>query len=238
MSIMKHRNTNRFIVALSLLIVTAGSLRSDPTQQGRPPVMDPQGRFWVYRNGPLQPKMPFAPYGWMSDATNLSRVIQVDLECREHPNTTIKPPTPERDLCIRLKVTWAEATWASIAFISGTDKPPWWGETNSGGRYFNLGALPQKKLVFYARGSRDGDVIKAQIGALGDKPFGDSLAKPIISEDLKLTQEWKRFEIDLKPVPASDLAGICNGFGVLLELGSQSGSPAETQVYLDDIYFE
>jgi hypothetical protein len=135
-------------------------------------------------------------------------------------------------------VTWAEATWASIAFISGTDKPPWWGETNSGGKYFNLGALPQKKLIFYARGSRDGDVIKAQIGALGDKPFGDSLAKPIISEDLKLTQEWKRFEIDLKPVPASDLAGICNGFGVLLELGSQSGSPAETQVYLDDIYFE
>jgi hypothetical protein len=236
---MKHRHTNQFVLGLSLAIITATPVRSDPAAtQIHQPVLDSEGRFWIYRNGPLQPKMPFAPYGWMSDGTNLSKIIQIDLDCRDHPEAGIKPPRPERELCISLKVAWSEATWASVAFISGTDKPPWWGETNSGGKYYDLGALPQKRLVFYARGSRNGDVIKAQIGALGDKPFGDSLPKPIVTEELKLTQEWKRFEIDFKGTPAADLASICNGFGVVLELASQPGSPAETQVYLDNIYFE
>src|SRR5205085_2905093 len=109
-----------------------------------------------------------------------------DLECREHPNMAFKTAgTPERERCIRMKVTWGEATWASVAFISGPDKPPWWAETK-GGRYFNLAGLPKKKLVFFARGELGGESIKAQIGALGNKPFGDSLPKPISSDDLKL----------------------------------------------------
>jgi hypothetical protein len=236
---MKHRHANRFVLGLSLLALTASSVRSDPSAaQIHQPTLDSEGRFWVYRNGPLQPKMPFAPYGWESDGTNLSSIIHIDLDCRDHPSLAIKPPRPERELCISLKVIWSEATWASVAFISGTDKPPWWGETNSGGKYYNLGALPLKRLVFYARGGRAGDVIKAQIGALGDKPFGDSLAKPLVTQELKLDLEWKRFEVDLKGVSATDLASICNGFGVVLELGSQPGSPAETQIYLDNIYFE
>ena len=248
---MKHHNTNRFVVAVTLTVFAANFLRADaqtdagnphlraaPDSQLRQPAFDPQGFFWVYRNGATHPKMPFSPYGWMSDATNLSQVVQIDLECHDHPNAITKPPTPERERCIRLKVTWGEATWASVAFISGTDKPPWWGETNTGGRYYNLGALPKKKLVFYARGDKGGEVIKAQVGALGDKPFGDSLASPVISDDLKLTQDWKRFEIDLKDAPAAELAKICNGFGVVAEQATQPGSPGETQFYIDDVYFE
>src|SRR6185369_10777196 len=179
----------------------------------------------------------FTPYGWMSDGTNLSQIIQVDLDCRDHPNLVTKPPTPERESCILVKLTWGEATWASVGFISGPDKPAWWGDSNTG-RYYNLGALPQKKLVFYARGAKGGETIKAQIGALGDKPFGDSLGKPVSSDDLKLTQDWVRFEIDLKAAPTSELEKICNGFGVVAERASQPGSPAETQFYIDDVYFE
>jgi len=237
---MKYHKMKHAVIGLVMLTSALNALPAPPPapdSQVHPPTLDAQGRFWVYRNGTTHPKMPFTPYGWMSDATNLSQIIQTDVESRDHPNTIIKPPTPERDFCIRLKITWGEATWASVGFISGPDKPAWWGETNTG-RHYNFGALPKKKLVFYARGDKGSEVIKAQVGALGDKPFGDSLAKPIVSEELKLTLDWTRFELDLKGASNADLASICNGFGILVERESQSGSPLETQFYIDDVYLE
>jgi hypothetical protein len=235
---MKRFIMHQSILFLALFSLAVERIHAAPDLQVRQPSLDNDGRFWVYRNGPTHPPMPFSPYGWMSDATNLAQIFQVDLECRDHPNTVWKASgLPERDRCIRIKVSWGDAAWASIAFISGSDKPPWWGDTNTG-KYFNLGSLPKKKLVFYARGERGGEAIKAQIGVLGDKPYGDSLPKPIVSEELKLTQEWVRHEIDLKDVPNSDLAHICNGFSVFAERASQTGSGTETQFYIDDVYFE
>ena len=225
-------------VGFTVLTMVAKSGEAAPDLQGRSPAMDPQGHFWVYRNGTNQPFMPFVPYGWMSDATNLTQIIKVDLECRERPNAISKPSTAmERERCIKVQLTWGEASWASIAFISGPDRPPWWGQTKAG-RHYNLGSLPKKKLVFYARGERGGEIIKAQIGTLNGKPFGDSLEKPLASEELKLTKDWTRFEMDLKDVPVTELARICSGFGVLAERANQPDSPTETQFYLDDIYYE
>jgi len=233
---MKHLKMKQFVIGLGLLTATMNSLPGAPDSQVRQPTLDSQGRFWVYRNG-TQPKMPFSPYGWMSDATNLSQIIQIDIESHDHPNTVTKTMPPERDFCMRFKVTWGEATWASVAFISGSDKHAWWGETNTG-RHYNFGTLPKKKLVFYARGDKGGEVIKAQVGTLGGKPYGDSLTKPIVSEDLKLTQEWTRFELDLKTATNAELSSICNGFGVLVERDGQAGTPVETQFYVDDVYLE
>ena len=237
---MKPPSAYQSIIA-TLILFAAESVYAASDFQIRPPNLDSQGRFWVYRNGTNQPPIPFAPYGWMSDLTNpaqLTQLIQIDLECREHPNMASKTGGPaERERCIRMKVAWGEATWASVAFISGPDKPPWWGETK-GGRYFNLATLPRKKLVFFARGELGGESIKSQIGAIGGKPFGDSLSKPIISDELKLTKDWARYEVDLKDVPGPELSRICNGFGVLVERASQPGSPNETQFYVDDVYFE
>jgi hypothetical protein len=204
------------------------------------PTVDASGRFWVYRNGPSQPRMPFIPYGFMSDVTNnLPQMLRVDVESRDQPNAAFKPPPgrPERECCIQIKVAWDSASWAGVAFISGPDKPAWWGESNRG-RYYNLGNLPQKKLVFYARGERGGESIKVQIGVLGGKPFGDSLSKPIVSEELKLTSEWTRQEVDFKDVPNTELAKICNGFGIVADQASQPGPGTETKFYIDDIYFE
>jgi hypothetical protein len=241
---MKTKNTALFIVAIGACVLAAGYIWAAPDAapelRVRPPLFDAEGHFWVYRNGPMHPHMPFLPYGWMSDstATNLNQLIKVDLECRDHPNTIIKGATAsETDYCIRIKFTWQDATWCSVAFISGPDKPPWWGENNIG-RYYNLSSLPKKKLIFFARGEHGGESIQAQIGVLGQKPFGDSLPKPLLSEELKLTQDWARYEIDLNQIKASDLAHICNGFGVIAQLASQPGTPTETVVYIDDVYYE
>lgn len=235
---MRHPNAFQSVLTLAVLALAAGHLCAAPDLQIRPPVMDGEGRFWVYRNGPTQPRMPFLPYGWMSDTTNLTQLGQIDLESNDHPNTAIKTAgISEKEHCMRVKLVWGDATWASIAYISGPDKPAWWGETNRG-RYYNLSVLPKKKLVFHLRGDHGGEIIKVQMGVLGDKPFGDSLTKPIVSAEIKLTQAWVRYEIDLKDVPNAELANICNGFGVNVEHDSQPGNPTETQFFIDDVYFE
>jgi hypothetical protein len=222
-----------------LCLLVAGLLQAAPDMPVRQPVLDSEGRFWVYRNGLVHPPMPFLPYAWMSDVTNnMSKLISIDLECVDHPNEM--PATTrasETQCCLRTKITWGDATWASIAFISGPDKPPWWGENNRG-RHYDLSGLAKKKLVFFTRGEHGGEAIKVQIGVLGGKPYGDSLPQPFISDEMTLTQEWVRHEIDLKSIPGSELEHICNGFGVIVERSSQSGSPDETVFYLDDIYYE
>ena len=234
------KKTQSCKLALGFVICSlAAACFADPGFKVVPMATDTDGRFWVYRNGLTQPMMPFTPYGWMSDSTNLTGLINVDIECRERPNTVFKSTgIPEKERCIRIKVTWdVDATWASIAFISGPDKPAWWGDTNKG-KYYNLSTLAKKKLTFYARGEHGDEVIKTQIGALSGKPFGDSLAKPFVSDEVKLTKDWTRHEVDLSALPAAELAHVCNGFGVLVERASQTGSPTETIIYIDDVYFE
>ena len=204
-----------------------------------PPILDAAGRFWVYRNGGDKPRLPFLPYGWMSDASNATSVIKLDLETRNQTNAgTPATNTTETNRCINVSITWTPSvTWAGIAFISGPDSPAWWGDSNRG-RYFDLSSLPKKKLVYHVRADRDGGQIKIQLGVLGNRPFGDTLPSPIVGNPVTLTTKWERHEIDLHAVPAAELRRICNGFGVLVELGEQPSETTRTEFYLDDIYFE
>ncbi len=232
-----HRHLFTLLAGAAAVAGLAGWLRAADLKI-RPLTLDLEGRFWVYRNGPAQPLMPYSPYAWMSDSTNLSSLIHMDLECRDHPNMVFRTPSasePER--CIRVVLNWDDATWASVAFISGPDRPAWWGDSNSG-RYYNLNGLVKKKLVFYARGEHGDEVIKAQLGTLAGKPFGDSLKQPIVSDEIKLTQDWMRHEIDLGSEPSAELSRICCGFGFLVERSAQSGTVTNTTFYIDDVYFE
>jgi hypothetical protein len=233
------KKQNQLFVALALFTSASWTLCAAPDAQSLAPILDSQGRFWVYRNGPTQPRMPFVPYGWMSDVTNdLPRIIRVNLEYDNQPNIALRATgRQERERCIEIELNWETATWAGVAFISGPDKPPWWGESNRG-KYFNLGSLPKKKLSFYARGERGGETIKVQIGVLSGQPFGDSLSKPFVTEEIKLTPQWTRQEVDFATIPNPELAKICNGFAVVADQGSQPGPGTKTQFYIDDIYLE
>ncbi len=225
-------------IVAGILCLLGTELMQAADIQARQPTLDSQGRFWVYRNGLAHPPLPFSPYGWMSDVTNMTGLIKTDLECADHPNELeTASRTGEKERCIRAQIKWGDATWASIAFISGPDQPPWWGENNRG-RHYNLSGLALKKLVFYARGDHGGESIKVQFGVLGDKPYGDSMHKAFISDEIPLTNDWVRHEIDFKNISNAELEHICNGFGVTVVRSSQSGSSDTTVFYLDDIYFE
>jgi len=220
----------------ALCCLATGSLLAAELH-GEPPPLDKAGRFWVYRDGTANPRMPFSPYGWMSDAAP-SDVIQLDLECHDSPHVLDATTAANGDnTCLRLTVNWTNATWAAVSFISGPDKPAWWGNTN-GGTYYDLRKLHRKKLIAYLRGDKGGERVTVKLGILAQRPFGDSLAKPIASDLLELSTSWQRYELDLSAEPPEELSHICNGFGILLERSSQPGESTRTRIYLDNIYFE
>src|SRR5581483_5052204 len=75
-----HRHLFTLLAGAAAVAGLAGWLRAADLKI-RPLTLDLEGRFWVYRNGPAQPLMPYSPYAWMSDSTNLSSLIHMDLEC-------------------------------------------------------------------------------------------------------------------------------------------------------------
>jgi hypothetical protein len=234
--IVRHRKSMAILVILLCGILSAweSGLRIFP------PRLDPAGRFWIYRNDPNRPAMPFRPYGWMSDGP-ADKVISLDLECSSNPHLEAGQDVPSKDdVCMHVEMQWNLAVWAAIAFISGPDTPApgWWGDDKRGW-YYDLRGLKKKKLVFWARGEKGGEVIEVQMGILGKKkPFGDSVSKPFSGELPSLTKDWTRFEIDFSGIPVSELERVCSGFVIRAEWFNQPEPSLATRFYIDDVYLE
>ncbi len=218
------------LVSLLLLGLNCSSADFDI----RKPSLDGSGRFWLYTSGKGGATMPFVPYAWMPEQA--SQIMKMDAACVENPHVESGKATPE-DSCISVTVNWAPPYWCGVAFLSGPDRPQWWGE-DSRGWYYDLSGLKTKKLVFYARGVQGTERIQVKAGILGDKKYGDSLKFPAESRWLKLSKEWQRFELDLSGYRAEDLCRICNGFTFVLNKDQQADSNNRTQFFLDTIYFE
>jgi hypothetical protein len=208
--------------------------------------MDKESRFWVYRNGKENPLLRFIPYGWMPAEAATTKMMTLDLECRQDPHQEKQEPSlegqpappKEPPMCIAVRVNWKVPWWVGVAFISGPDDPQWWGEDDRGW-YYDLSRLQKKKLVFYARGETGKERIQVKAGILGDKLYGDSLKYPAQTKWLKLPTEWTKFELDLSKYKPDDLKHICNGFTFVLSADQQEDTNAvATQFYLDTIYFE
>ncbi len=122
-----------------------------------------------------------------------------------------------------------------MAFITGPDNPPFWGDRNISW-YYDLRGLKKKRLVFYARSDTNAR-IQVLVGLLSGKKFGDSLCEPVQTEWLELTPEWKQYQLDLSD-PELDISRICNGFTFRIDRDHQTHPALPVQFMLDDIYFE
>jgi hypothetical protein len=225
-----------------LLLFGVASLAAE--RDVRPPRVGDDGRFWVYKDGKNNPRLPFIPYAWMPAESG--KMMTLDLECQQNPHQEKQEtaqegqanPSPEPPMCIAVKVNWKTPWWVGVAFVSGPDDPQWWGEDDRGW-YYDLSGLKKKKLVFYARGETGKERIQIKAGILGNKPYGDSLKFPAQTKWLKLPTEWTKFELDLSKFKPEDLKYICNGFTFVLSVDQQEDSNVSTtQFYLDTIYFE
>jgi hypothetical protein len=155
-----------------------------------------------------QDKPPYAPSGWMGN----SKALKADRECADNPHTG--------KTCLRVDYRepdgWAGIVWQSPAGDWG-DKPGGW----------NLSGA--KRLAFWARGAKGGEVVSFEFGLLGaDKPFSDTAHGKL--PDVALTSEWREYQIELG---SDDLSRIKTAFSFVLK-----GQGKPVTFYLDDIRYE
>lgn len=162
----------------------------------------------IYIDGGQDVDMPYVPSGWMGNTDGL----EYDDACQDDPHGGTA--------CIR--VTYNDpAKWAGIVWQSPADD---WGDEPGG---FNLTGA--KKLTFWARGDKGGEVVEFKMGIIAkNRTFHDS--GTATSGKVKLTKDWKQYEVDLA---GKDLKCIKTGF-----VFSVTGKKEPIRFYLDDIRYE
>ncbi len=150
----------------------------------------------------------YIPAGWMGDAKSI----------KVNPAWTQNPHSGKT--CMRCDFE-ADKGWGGVVWQNPEGD---WGDR--GGGYDLSGA---KKLTFWARGEKGGELVGFEFGTLAKpKKFFDTGKGKL--EKVALTKDWQRYEID---VSAQDLTRIKTGFVWTL---ASSGEPIT--FYLDDIRWE
>ncbi len=154
------------------------------------------------------PDNHYIPSGWMGNAKS----VKMDDACTNNPHAG--------KTCLRFDYNEA-ADWAGVVWQDPIND---WGDQVGG---YNLTGA--KKLIFWARGEKGGEVINFKFGVLGaDKKYPDTDSGE--SGALKLTKEWQAHSIDLT---GKDLTRIKTGF-----VWTLAGQGMPVTFYLDDIRFE
>lgn len=155
----------------------------------------------------------YIPSGFMGDYGDL----RVSMRCYVKPYKGMS--------CMKLSYSARDSQgngWAGIYWQEPANN---WGTENKG---LNLSGA--KKLVFYIKGEKGGEIIdKIKIGGIqgefsdtADIDFG-----PII-----LSKKWEKYVIDLK---GYDLSSIIGGFAFV---STSESNPEGVVFYLDEIFFE
>jgi len=167
--------------------------------------------FYVFmdENSPLN---HYVPSGWSGDYDSIRRV------------SSTKNPYSGNN-CLRFRYTGRTsqgAGWAGVYWLNPVNN---WGDIKGG---FSLKGA--NRLSFYARGEKGGEVIvRFGMGGVGGQHPDTARAE---IGPITLTEEWKRYEIDLAEM---DLTYISGGFYWMTDKVS---NPEGAIFYLDDIRYE
>jgi hypothetical protein len=186
-------------------------LESSNKLVGYPPSLK-DGNFYVYKNS--TERSFYAPSGWMGDYGD----IKLDYACKENPYSE---PT-----CMKFEYSAKRSQQQGWAGVYWQNPPNNWGEKKGG---YNLTGA--KRLTFYARGEKGGEVItEFKIGGIFQGEYPDSCSNSI--GPIVLTKDWKKYTIDLKGL---DLSYINGGF---CWVATANDNPEGCTFYLDDIQYE
>ena len=150
----------------------------------------------------------YVPSGYMGNAA----AIKLEAGCTDNPHAGTT--------CLKVDYTAAD-NWGGVVWQSPAND---WGDQPGG---YDLNGA--KKLTFWVRGAKGGEVVSFSLGLLGkDKKYPDSASNQL--EKVRLSDEWNQFSIQLK---GQDLSCIKTAFA--WTIGS-NGAPIT--FYLDDIRYE
>ncbi len=168
--------------------------------------------FYVY-NDANAPENHFIPSGWMGDWGDLT--VKADHADNCHGGAT----------CLQIIYTGLQAQGAKWAGVYWQDPPNNWGSKPGG---FDLRGA--KKLTFWARGEKGGEVIdEFRAGGIPGEYFDSDVA---YSPAVTLTTEWQHYEISLE---GRDLESIKGGFMWAAKLQDNKNG---VTFYLDEIRYE
>jgi hypothetical protein len=155
---------------------------------------------------------PYVPSGWMGDAKS----IRLDPTHMENPFAG--------KTSLRCEFA-ANMGWGAVAWQHPAQD---WGDQRGG---FDLSAA--KRLVFYARGETGGEEVSFSFGMIGpEKKYFDTAKRSL--GKVKLTRDWKRYEIRLDDLPTQEnLTRIKTGF-----VWSVASNGRPIIFYLDDVRWE
>lgn len=166
---------------------------------------------YVFKDAKLKDNR-FIPAGWMGDYS----AIRMDENCTESPK--------EGKNCLKFTYTGKPtqgANWAGVYFQSQANN---WGTADSG---YNLTGA--KKLSFWARGDKGGEVVEFKMGGINGTAYSDSDGAS--TGLVTLSKDWKQYEIDLSKL---DLSYIIGGF---CWVARGEDNPEGLSIYLDDVEY-
>jgi hypothetical protein len=173
--------------------------------------VDFKGFFNVYTDRVARDNH-YVPSGWMGDYGDL-RLIE---------NWAGEPHSGKT--CIRIEYSAKKSQGSGWAGIYWQNPPNNWGTIKGG---YNLTGA--KKLTFWARGEKGGEVAEFKMGGItGEYPDSASASAGVI----ELTKKWKMYTMDLTDL---DLSYISGGF---CWVTSYYDNPNGCVIYLDDIKYE
>lgn len=169
-------------------------------------------KFFIYADRGYF-KNHYIPSGWMGDYGD----VKINDASAEKPYS--------RKTAIKIVYTAQKKQGAGWAGIYWQDPANNWGNLKGG--YDLTGA---KKLTFWARGEKGGEVVtEFKVGGINGE-HSDTVSASI--GPVTLTNEWKEYTIDLKD---EDLSLVIGGFSFIV--GGME-NPEGATFYLDDIAFE
>lgn len=165
--------------------------------------------FYVFKDKPSR-ENHYIPSGWMGATTELK--LSENAKPKEGTSSEQFTWTPKDD-----SLGWVGVYYQYPANNWGKQKSP-----------FNLNGA--KKLTFWARGEKGGEVISEfKMGGIsGDYMDSDSSGIGPIT----LTKDWKQYEIDLTN---KELSMIIGGFCWAV---NRDGNPNGLSFYIDEIRYE
>jgi hypothetical protein len=166
--------------------------------------------FFVFNNAVFPPVKNFALSGYMGDVSDIKiSGSYSNLHVEGYP--TLKVVYGGEGL-----MGWGGVVWQNPANN--------WGEFDGG---YNL--TKAKRLTFWARGDKGGEIVEFKIGGTAaNYPDSDNLS----SGDITLSDRWQKYALDLSK---ADLAYISAGFGFVLK---QDMNPDGCTFYIDDVRYD